>query len=81
MSFRILICLQIVWICLTAMAFRGVVPYPDNRFTDLLVVGALYFFPAVVLGAGIREGNPWRVALAEAGLTAAYFLAVLPGVQ
>ena len=78
---RILIFAQIFWICFTAMVFRGIAPYPDTRLTDAIVVGAMFFFPTVVLYAGIRDGNPGRAAIAEAGLTAAYFLAILPGVQ
>ena len=78
---RILVYFQIVWICVAALIFRGVMTYPDTRIADAVLVGALYAFPPAALYAGIRDGNPWRVALAQSGLTAAYFLAILPGAQ
>lgn len=82
---RALLYIHIMWIVVAGLMLRGAVPYPDGRTTDLLLLAAFVVFPLAVAVAVIRSdlsaARRCCVALIEAGLTLAYFIATWPGVQ
>lgn len=74
-----------LWVIVAGLMFRGALPYPDSQIMNSLLMAAFLFFPFCVLIAALRSdislGRCCVVVLIEAGLTYAYFLAILPGVQ
>ena len=82
---RALLYFQILWVVIAGLMFRGVLPYPDGRITDLLLIGAFLVFPTGIgiaaFRSNISSGRRCGVMLIEAGVTIAYFIAILPGVQ
>lgn len=85
MMVRALLYVQILWIVAAGMMFRGLLPYIDGRIADLLLIAALSGFPLAVAVAAVRSDlTPWQrlgVAMVQTGLTFAYVVAILPGVQ
>lgn len=82
---RALIYLQIVWVVICGLVFRGVLLFPDNMASELMIMAALLVFPVCVLVTTYRSnmapGMKIGVLFIQACLTFAYFIAILPGVQ
>ena len=82
---RALLYIHILWIVVAGLMFREVLPYPDSRIMDLLLMAAFLVFPLSIAIAVFRSelsfGRRCGVAFIEAGLSLAYFIAILPGVQ
>ena len=89
-AFRAMIYAQILWIVIVGLASRGVIPFPlEPRWLEKtfeLAIGlALFIFPLLVIACLLYWQPPewkfWMLLLAQAGLTAAYLIALLPMVQ
>lgn len=85
MALRLTLFAEFVWIAVVGMMFRGVLPYPDHRSSDIILILALFAFPAAVAYLAYRPGRDSRdrfgIALVQSGLTVAYLIALLPGAQ